>query len=124
VRAVRRRFPGTRPARLALLPSRHLNQAGSRPITEDNLIGRHRIWLNTMGPLRRADRTDYDRADRCAGRRGAPRSGYGGPGPGRARAAAKMADLSMALEGRFTNHHALMCRLHLVTPRTLRCWQS
>jgi transposase len=43
---------------------------------------------------------------------------------GRARAAAKMADLSMALEGRFTDHHALMCRLHLVTPRTLRCWQS
>ena len=32
---------------------------------------------------------------------------------GRARTAAKMADLSMALEGRFTDHHALMCRLHL-----------
>ena len=31
---------------------------------------------------------------------------------GRARTAAKMADLSMALEGRFTGHHALMCRLH------------
>jgi transposase len=32
---------------------------------------------------------------------------------GRARTAAKLADLSMALEGRFTAHHALMCRLHL-----------
>ena len=32
---------------------------------------------------------------------------------GRARAAGKLADLSMALEGRFTGHHALMCRLHL-----------
>jgi transposase len=32
---------------------------------------------------------------------------------GRARTSAKMADLSMALEGRFTEHHALMCRLHL-----------
>src|SRR5690349_17555084 len=32
---------------------------------------------------------------------------------GRARTAAKMADLSMALEGRFTDHHALLCRLHL-----------
>ena len=32
---------------------------------------------------------------------------------GRARTAAKLADLSMALEGRFTDHHALMCRLHL-----------
>jgi transposase len=30
----------------------------------------------------------------------------------RMRAAGKMADLSMALAGRFTDHHALMCRLH------------
>ena len=29
------------------------------------------------------------------------------------RARAKIADLSMALEGRFTDHHAMMCRLHL-----------
>ncbi len=29
------------------------------------------------------------------------------------RARAKMADLAMALEGRFTGHHAMMCRLHL-----------
>jgi transposase len=32
---------------------------------------------------------------------------------GRMRTAGKLADLSMALEGRFTAHHALMCRLHL-----------
>ena len=32
---------------------------------------------------------------------------------GAARTAAKMADLSMALEGRFTDHHALMCLLSL-----------
>jgi transposase len=31
----------------------------------------------------------------------------------RLRTAGKMADLSMALAGRFTDHHALMCRLHL-----------
>jgi transposase len=31
---------------------------------------------------------------------------------GRARTAAKLADLSMALEGRFTEHHAMLCRLH------------
>lgn len=31
----------------------------------------------------------------------------------RLRTAGKMADLSMALSGRFTEHHALMCRLHL-----------
>ena len=32
---------------------------------------------------------------------------------GRLRTAGKVADLSMALAGRFTDHHALMCRLHL-----------
>jgi transposase len=32
---------------------------------------------------------------------------------GRLRTAGRQADLSMALEGRFTAHHALMCRLHL-----------
>jgi len=59
---VRQRFPGTPPARLVLLPSRRLNPIGSRPITQDNLIGRHRIWLNTMGPLQRADDTEYDKS--------------------------------------------------------------
>jgi transposase len=32
---------------------------------------------------------------------------------GRMRTAGKLADLSMALTGRFTDHHALLCRLHL-----------
>ena len=32
---------------------------------------------------------------------------------GRMRAAGKLTDLSMALAGRFTEHHALLCRLHL-----------
>ncbi len=32
---------------------------------------------------------------------------------GRMREAGKLADLSMALAGRFTGHHSLMCRLHL-----------
>ena len=31
---------------------------------------------------------------------------------GRMRTAGKLADLSMALTGRFTGHHALLCRLH------------
>jgi hypothetical protein len=31
---------------------------------------------------------------------------------GRLRTPGKMADLSMALAGRFTDHHAMMCRLH------------
>src|ERR1039458_2285452 len=32
---------------------------------------------------------------------------------GRMRTAGKLAGLSMALAGRFTDHHALLCRLHL-----------
>ena len=32
---------------------------------------------------------------------------------GRMRSAGKLADLSMALEGRFEEHHAMLCRLHL-----------
>ena len=32
---------------------------------------------------------------------------------GRMRAAGKLTDLAMALAGRFTEHHALLCRLHL-----------
>ena len=43
-------------------------------------------------------------------RRGAVLAGLA---QGRLRTAGKMADLSMALAGRFTDHHALMCLLHL-----------
>jgi transposase len=43
-------------------------------------------------------------------RRGAALAGLA---QGRLRTAGKMADLSMALAGRFTDHHAVMCRLHL-----------
>ncbi len=43
-------------------------------------------------------------------RRGAALAGLA---QGRLRTAGKMADLSMALAGRFTAHHAVMCRLHL-----------
>ena len=42
-------------------------------------------------------------------RRGAALAGLA---QGRLRTAGKMADLSMALAGRFTAHHAVMCRLH------------
>jgi transposase len=38
---------------------------------------------------------------------------------GRLRSAGKIADLSMALAGRFTDHHALMCRLHVDRIRLL-----
>ena len=60
--AVRERFPDTPPARLRLLPSRRLNPDGTRPVTEDNLTGRHRIWVDSMGPLLRADGTEYGKS--------------------------------------------------------------
>jgi len=45
---------------------------------------------------------------------GERRSGVlAGLAQGRLRSAGKIADLSMALAGRFTEHHAMMCRLHL-----------
>ena len=60
--AVRERFPDTPPARLRLLPSRRLNPDGTRPVTEDNLTGRHRIWVDSTGPLLRSDGTEYDKS--------------------------------------------------------------
>ena len=60
--AVRQRFPDTSPGQLKLLPSRRLNPIGSHPVTEDNLIGRHRIWIDSMGPLLRADGTEYGKS--------------------------------------------------------------
>ncbi len=52
-------------------------------------------------------------------RRGA-RAGGPRPGPD-AGEAGKLADLSMALTGRFTEHHALLCRPHRDPHRRLRC---
>lgn len=49
-------------------------------------------------------------------RRGAVLAGLA---QGRLRSGQKKADLSMALAGRFTDHHALMCRLHLDRVRAL-----
>jgi transposase len=41
-------------------------------------------------------------------------SASAGPGPaGQGQDAGQIADLSLALRGRFGDHHALMCRLHL-----------
>ena len=52
--------------------------------------------------------------DRGADRRGTPRRACWRTWRiGRMRTAGKLADLSMALAGRFTEHHALLCRLHL-----------
>lgn len=49
----------------------------------------------------------------AGGRRGAVMADLA---KGAARTAAKLADLAMALEGRFTGHHAAMCRLPVTRP--------
>src|ERR1700758_5525443 len=36
--------------------------AGTSPVTEDNLTGRHRIWMDSVGPLLRGDGTEYDKS--------------------------------------------------------------
>jgi transposase len=50
--------------------------------------------------------------DRGADRRGAPRRGAGGPGQGQD-AEQDPGPAGGALEGRFGEHHAMLCRLHL-----------
>ena len=50
--------------------------------------------------------------DRGADQRGAPMAGAGGPGDRPDAVSGEAGDLSMALAGRFTEHHALLCRLH------------
>jgi site-specific recombinase XerD len=60
--AVRERFPATSPGELRLLPSKRRNPAGRRPVTADNLMERHRIWIDSMGPLLRSDGTEHDKA--------------------------------------------------------------
>src|ERR1017187_9198358 len=73
-------------------------------------IGRHQARLGCQRYYRGVRHGD----DRGADRRGTPRRRAGGPhlAIGRMRAAGKLTDLSMALAGRFTEHHALLCRLH------------
>jgi hypothetical protein len=60
--AVRGRFPDTPPGQLKLLPSRRLSPGGTRPVTEDNLAGQHRTWVDSAGPLLRAGGTEYDKS--------------------------------------------------------------
>ena len=59
--AVRERFPATPPAQLKLLPSRRLNPIGIPPDHRGQPHRPDRIWLSSMGPLLRADSTEYDK---------------------------------------------------------------
>ena len=86
-------------------------------------ISRHQARLSRLRYYRQGAHRD----DRGAHRRGTARRGHGGPGHRPGPFCDKTADLSMALEGRFTGHHAMMCRLHLdaiqrCTMRRSRTW--
>ncbi len=57
---VRARFPGTPASELKLLPAPRANPDGRRPMTIDMLEGRHREWVDRLGPLRTRDGTEFD----------------------------------------------------------------
>jgi integrase len=61
-RRVRTRFPHTPPGELKLLPSPRYNPDGRRGIAVNTLSGRHRLWINSLPPLIRADGTEFDTA--------------------------------------------------------------
>ena len=59
---VRARFPGTPPAGLRLLPAARCNPDGRKPMTIDMFEGRHREWVDALGPLRTRDGAAVDPA--------------------------------------------------------------
>jgi integrase len=58
---VRERFPNTPLAKLKLFPAAKSNPDGRVPITEYQLSSRHRVWIDALPPLLRADGTEYDK---------------------------------------------------------------
>jgi integrase len=59
---VRAQFPGTPPAELRLLPAARCNPDGRKPMTIDMFEGRHREWVDGLGPLRTRDGAAADPA--------------------------------------------------------------
>jgi integrase len=58
---VHARYPNTPLGELKLLPSPHYNPDGRRGIAVGSLSGRHRIWVNSLPALMRADGTPFDK---------------------------------------------------------------
>jgi site-specific recombinase XerD len=58
---VRERFPNTQLAQLKMFPAAKSNPDGRVPITEYQLSSRHRVWIDALPPLLRADGTEYDK---------------------------------------------------------------
>jgi integrase len=59
---VRRRFPDTPPADLALIPRATRSRDGSRPSSDDILASAHRRWVDDLEPLVGPDRTEFDKS--------------------------------------------------------------
>jgi integrase len=59
---VRGMFPDTPLGELKLLPAAYANPHGRRPITEVVFSARHRQWIASLPPLRRADGAEFDKA--------------------------------------------------------------
>jgi integrase len=58
----RRRFPDTPVSSLVLLPTVIGNPDGSRPVSVQSLIQRHRDWISRMPPLALAGGREFDKA--------------------------------------------------------------
>ncbi len=59
---MRELFPGTALSELKLLPAAYANPHGRRPIGVVVFGQRHREWISSLPPLRRADGTEFDKA--------------------------------------------------------------
>ena len=59
---VREMFPGTALSELKLLPAAYANPHGRRPIAGVVFSARHREWVSSLPPLRRADGAEFDKA--------------------------------------------------------------
>jgi integrase len=59
---IRDTFPGTELSQLKLLPAPYANPHGRRPFSVVVFGARHREWITSLPPLRRADGTEFDKA--------------------------------------------------------------
>jgi hypothetical protein len=58
----RGRYPATPLDELRLFPALQRNPGGRKPVAGPGLVGRHRVWVDSLPPLLLADGTEFPRA--------------------------------------------------------------
>ena len=58
----RDRYPATPLDELRLFPALQRNPGGRKPVAGPGLVGRHRVWVDSLPPLLLADGTEFPRA--------------------------------------------------------------